>query len=144
MAVCIGFVRSQFSTSAWTRCARPAVRRGRLCQEHREGFEGAVLGMLEIEVIRRSDLVRKLLRPKKGVVRRHSPGWDARNAAAATTTHERLEPDPARARPAPTLPNEIGALVLGALLSVHHAAIAAAFLGGAAAFYIGEQIRTLA
>jgi hypothetical protein len=38
----------------------------------------------------------------------------------------------------------IGALVLGAVLSVHHAAIAAAFLGGAAAFYIGEKIRTLA
>lgn len=37
----------------------------------------------------------------------------------------------------------IGALVLGAVLSVHHAAIAAAFLGGAAAFYIGEKIRTL-
>jgi hypothetical protein len=38
----------------------------------------------------------------------------------------------------------IGALVLGAVLSVHHAAIAAAFLGGAAAFYVGEKVRTLA
>jgi hypothetical protein len=38
----------------------------------------------------------------------------------------------------------IGALVLGAVSSVHHVAIAAAFLGGAAAFYIGEKIRTLA
>jgi hypothetical protein len=38
----------------------------------------------------------------------------------------------------------IGALVLGAVLSVHHAAIAAAFRGGAAAFYIGGKIRTLA
>jgi hypothetical protein len=38
----------------------------------------------------------------------------------------------------------IGALVLGAVLSVHHPAIAAAFLGGAAAFYVGEKIRTLA
>jgi hypothetical protein len=36
-----------------------------------------------------------------------------------------------------------GALVVGAVLSMHHAAIAAAFLGGAAAFYIGEKIRTL-
>ena len=63
--MCIGFVRSQFSTSAWTRCARPAARRGRLCPEHREGFEGAVLGMLEIEVIRRSDLVRKATQPEK-------------------------------------------------------------------------------
>jgi hypothetical protein len=38
----------------------------------------------------------------------------------------------------------IAALVLGAVLSAHHAAIAAAFLGGAAAFYVGEKIRTLA
>lgn len=38
----------------------------------------------------------------------------------------------------------IGALVVGAVLSVHHAAIATAFLAGAAAFYIGEKIRTLA
>ena len=38
----------------------------------------------------------------------------------------------------------IGSLIIGAVLSVHHAAIAAAFLGGAAAFYIGEKIRTLA
>jgi len=37
----------------------------------------------------------------------------------------------------------IGALVVGAILSVHHVAIAASFLGGAAAFYIGEKIRTL-
>ncbi|MGA7188516.1 MAG: hypothetical protein WBY66_08470, partial [Candidatus Acidiferrales bacterium] len=38
----------------------------------------------------------------------------------------------------------IGSLVVGAVLSVHHAAIATAFLAGAAAFYIGEKIRTLA
>jgi hypothetical protein len=38
----------------------------------------------------------------------------------------------------------IGAMVLGAVLSAHHAAIAAAFLAGAAAFYVGEKIRTLA
>jgi hypothetical protein len=37
----------------------------------------------------------------------------------------------------------IGALVLGAVLSAHHIAIAAALLGGAAAFYVGEKIRTL-
>jgi len=30
------------------------------------------------------------------------------------------------------------------VLSAHHAAIAAAFLAGAAAFYVGEKIRTLA
>ena len=33
----------------------------------------------------------------------------------------------------------IGALVV----SAHHIAIAAAFVGGAAAFYVGEKIRTL-
>jgi hypothetical protein len=38
----------------------------------------------------------------------------------------------------------IGAFVVGAVLSVHHAAIAAAFLGGAAAYYVGEKIRALA
>jgi hypothetical protein len=37
----------------------------------------------------------------------------------------------------------IGAFAVGAALSVHHAAIAAAFFGGAAAFYVGEKIRTL-
>jgi hypothetical protein len=37
----------------------------------------------------------------------------------------------------------IGALVVGAVLSAHHIAIAAAFVGGAAAFYVGEKIRTL-
>jgi hypothetical protein len=37
----------------------------------------------------------------------------------------------------------IGSLVVGAVLSAHHIAIAAAFLGGAAAFYVGEKIRTL-
>jgi hypothetical protein len=35
-----------------------------------------------------------------------SPAWDTRNVAAATTTPERLEPDPARACPAPTLNSE--------------------------------------
>jgi hypothetical protein len=38
----------------------------------------------------------------------------------------------------------IGASVVGGILSVHHAAIATAFLGGAVAFYVGEKIRTLA
>ena len=38
----------------------------------------------------------------------------------------------------------IAAFTLGAIASVHHAAIGAAFLGGAAAFYVGEKIRTLA
>jgi hypothetical protein len=37
----------------------------------------------------------------------------------------------------------IGAFALGAVLSFHHAAIAASFAGGAAAFYVGQKIRTL-
>ncbi|HXP68048.1 MAG TPA: hypothetical protein VOA88_02085 [Candidatus Dormibacteraeota bacterium] len=37
----------------------------------------------------------------------------------------------------------IGAFALGAVLSFHHAAIAASFVGGAAAFYVGQKIRTL-
>jgi|HubBroStandDraft_1064217.scaffolds.fasta_scaffold1098713_1 hypothetical protein len=34
----------------------------------------------------------------------------------------------------------VGAFAVGAILSLHHVAIAAAFLGGAAAFYIGHKI----
>jgi hypothetical protein len=37
----------------------------------------------------------------------------------------------------------IASLTLGAIFSVHHLALGAAFLGGAAAFYVGEKIRTL-
>jgi hypothetical protein len=37
----------------------------------------------------------------------------------------------------------IGAFALGAVLSFHHAAIAASFAGGTAAFYVGQKIRTL-
>jgi hypothetical protein len=38
----------------------------------------------------------------------------------------------------------IGAFTLGAIFSVHHMAIGAAFLGGAVAFYVGQKIRALA
>jgi hypothetical protein len=37
----------------------------------------------------------------------------------------------------------IASFTLGAIFSVHHVAIGAAFLGGAAAFYVGQKIRTL-
>jgi hypothetical protein len=37
----------------------------------------------------------------------------------------------------------IASLTLGAIFSVHHIALGAAFLGGAVAFYVGEKIRTL-
>jgi len=35
-----------------------------------------------------------------------------------------------------------GCVVVGAVLSVHHAAIAAFLLAGAAALYVGRRIRT--
>jgi hypothetical protein len=38
----------------------------------------------------------------------------------------------------------IGAFAVGAVFSVHHMAIGAAFIGGAAAFYVGQKIRGLA
>jgi len=38
----------------------------------------------------------------------------------------------------------IGAFTVGAVFSLHHIAIGAAFLGGAAAFYVGGKIRSLA
>jgi hypothetical protein len=65
VAVCIGFVRSQSSTSAWTRCARPAAKRGRLCIEHRDSLDGALLGMLEFEETRQPDAGHKVLELKK-------------------------------------------------------------------------------
>ncbi len=37
----------------------------------------------------------------------------------------------------------LGAILVGVVLSVHHVAIALAFVGGAAAFFVGEKIRTL-
>jgi hypothetical protein len=37
----------------------------------------------------------------------------------------------------------IGAGIAGAILSLHHAAIAVCFVSGAAAFFVGEKIRTL-
>ncbi|MGD1210705.1 MAG: hypothetical protein ABR973_05030 [Candidatus Acidiferrales bacterium] len=37
----------------------------------------------------------------------------------------------------------LASFTLGAIFSVHHVAIGAAFLGGAAAFYVGQKIRTL-
>ena len=37
----------------------------------------------------------------------------------------------------------IAAFSLGAVLSIHHIAIGALFVGGVAAFYIGEKMRSL-
>ena len=38
----------------------------------------------------------------------------------------------------------IAAFALGAIFSLHHVAIGAAFVGGTAAFYVGAKIRSLA
>jgi hypothetical protein len=38
----------------------------------------------------------------------------------------------------------ICAFAVGAIFSVHHLAIGAAFVGGAAAFYVGQKIRSIA
>ena len=38
----------------------------------------------------------------------------------------------------------LAAFGVGAVLSVHHVAIAASFVGGAAAVYVGKKIRALA
>jgi hypothetical protein len=38
----------------------------------------------------------------------------------------------------------ITGFTIGGILSLHHVAVGAAFLGGAAAFYVGKKIRTLA
>jgi hypothetical protein len=38
----------------------------------------------------------------------------------------------------------IAAFAAGAVLSVHHIAVAAFFVGGAVAFYVGKKIRSLA
>ena len=37
----------------------------------------------------------------------------------------------------------IAAFTIGGIRSLHHVAIGAAFLGGAAAFYVGQKIRAL-
>ncbi len=38
----------------------------------------------------------------------------------------------------------IAAFAVGAVFSLHHVAIGAAFVGGVAAFYVGQKIRTIA
>jgi hypothetical protein len=68
-------------------------------------LDGALMGVLNFEEILPSKLEEMARTPKKkrrANRKRSSPVWDTRNVAAATTTPERLEPDPARACPAPT------------------------------------------
>ncbi len=38
----------------------------------------------------------------------------------------------------------VAAFAVGAVLSVHHIAIAASFIGGAAAAYVGKKVRLMA
>jgi len=38
----------------------------------------------------------------------------------------------------------VASFALGAILSLHHVAIGAAFIAGAAAFYLGQKIQTMA
>jgi len=76
-----------------------------LCIEHRDGLHGALLGMLGFEDVRQSDRAQQALKATNNRRKGIAPAWDTRNAAAATTTPERLEPDPARACPAPTAEN---------------------------------------
>ena len=38
----------------------------------------------------------------------------------------------------------LGAFTLGVVLSLHHVAIGAAFIGGAVAFYVGQKLQTMA
>jgi hypothetical protein len=38
----------------------------------------------------------------------------------------------------------LGAFGVGVVLSIHHIAVAAFFVAGAAAFYVGKKIRSLA
>jgi len=83
-----------------------------LCAEHRDGLDGALLGMLRFEELLPWELVAAVAvarkrKKRRGKKRKKSlPAWDTRDVAAATTTPERLEPDPARACPAPNLRNQ--------------------------------------
>ena len=108
MATCIGFVRSHLSKNSWAPCTRPAVRRGQLCAEHRDGLDGALLGMLDFGKVCHPDDAQQIFKRQKQRPnsKELSPAWDTRNAAAAKMTPERLEPDPARACPAPSAENE--------------------------------------
>lgn len=85
------------------------MRRGRLCAEHRDGLDGALMGMLKFEEIlplRLEEMARTPTKKRRKNRKESSPVWDTHDVAAATTTPERFEPDPARACPAPTSNSE--------------------------------------
>jgi hypothetical protein len=67
------------------------------------------MGMLKFEEIlplKLEEMAREPKKRRRNKRKESSPAWDTRNVVAATTTPERLEPDPARACPAPTLQSE--------------------------------------
>jgi hypothetical protein len=85
MAACLGFVRSQLFTSAWTRCVRPKMRRGRLRQERRDALNGALMGMLKCEEIlplKLEEMARERKKKRRKNRKKASPMWDTRKVAA--------------------------------------------------------------
>jgi hypothetical protein len=92
-----------------------------------------------------------MLRPYGASSKSPARRWRYENLSVATTTatnhrHQRSDTMSASKKTIGYAVQVagIGAFAVGAILSLHHAAIAAAFAGGAAAFYVGEKIRTLA
>jgi hypothetical protein len=85
------------------------MSRGRLCAEHRDGLDGALLGILDFTKVCRPHEAHQNIHCQKGrrKSKRRSSAWDTRNAAAAKTTPMRLEPDPARACPAPSAESDV-------------------------------------
>jgi hypothetical protein len=49
MKKCIGFVRVRDGMSAWVRCENRAETSDRLCADHREALDSAMLGILDAE-----------------------------------------------------------------------------------------------
>ena len=46
---CVGFTRSRIHHEMWTPCVRPALPRDRFCITHRDGLNGALMGLASIE-----------------------------------------------------------------------------------------------
>lgn len=46
---CVGFTRSRTHHQMWTPCLRPALSRDRFCRSHREGLNGALMGLANFE-----------------------------------------------------------------------------------------------
>jgi hypothetical protein len=107
MPICSGFARSRWSRKVWLPCARQAAPRERFCAKHRDEMHGALLCLLrdgDLFQVFPEELICKCGRKRR---KRVFSARDTRKAAAATTTPpDGLEPDPARACPAPILSYE--------------------------------------